>query len=109
MRAAGVQRVDVAPLREAFERSDVGAYALAKQIGWTKAWVDPRNHTGHVMTIADTSRLQRALGLRSDASVSNRQTASRGRHYRSTRTTIPADTALLIADALGLDPADVGL
>ncbi len=96
-------RVDNAPLREAFEASGRSAASVAKQIGWTEACADHRGQRVAAWRRGDSSRLRRALGLRPDHTTHN------GRHYVNTRKTTSIDTALLIADALGLDPVDVGI
>jgi hypothetical protein len=80
--------VDSTPLRDAFERSGLSASELCVRLNWRQRCGKP-----------DTSRLKRALGLM--------PMWSGGRAACSAR--IGLDRAALIADALNLDPREVGL
>ncbi len=82
------ERIDNAPLREAFERSGRSASGVARAV-----WGDEKDH--------GSTRLKRALGIKPDVSWHGR--------YKIYRRTIRVDTALRIAEELGLDPWEVGL
>lgn len=85
-----VGKIDNAALRERFERSPLTAADVARAVGWTyERRGRPR---------ADTSRVKRALGLQDDVSH-----GCRGR-----RVLIDAETAALIAEAIGVEPWEVG-
>jgi len=81
-------RIDVAPLREAFLRSGRTATEICIWLDWLRPDGGP-----------DTSRLRRALGLLPSTSHG---------HVTFARS-IGVDRAALIADALNLDPYEVGL
>ena len=84
-RIAGPYReVPVDGLREAFERSGLTSGELARRLGWTKP---------------DGYRVYRQLGL----------TPHHSRGHVEFRQTMSYDRALEIANALGVDPVDVGL
>lgn len=85
-------RVDNAKLRAAFERSGRTASEVARHMGW---WCANGSGSGW----ADVSRVRRTLGLLHD--VSSRT----GR--RSTRQLIDAETAALMAEAIGVMPWEV--
>lgn len=85
-------RVDVAPLRAAFEASGLTASAVALLCDWTYTR-DGREH-------ADGSRVKRALGLASMRGARNPQPL--------VARSIAVDVAARIADAIGADPRDVG-
>jgi hypothetical protein len=76
-------KVPVAPLRAAFDASPVTASDVARHLEW---W-DGRSK-------ADSSRVKRTLGINRDSSHG----------YRSRRTLIDAETAMLIAEAIGISP-----
>jgi hypothetical protein len=80
--------VDVTPLRDAFLRSEVSLAELCRWLEWLKPNGTP-----------DTSRLGRRLGLLPSTSHGQRQVSKR----------IGIDTAALIADALSIDPWEVGI
>ena len=83
-----VDRVPVAPLREAYLRSGLRLSDVARAAGWM-------NPDGH----ADTSRVARRLGLVPWAS-------------RGTATVAQAvnyETAVVLVRALGHDPVDFGV
>lgn len=82
-------RVNNAELREAFLNSPFNAGQVAKSCGWLKDGV-----TG------DSSRVLRPLGLKA---------YKNGQGMTTTNRNIDYDNALKIAEALGLDPVDVGL
>jgi hypothetical protein len=82
--------VDVAPLREAFERSGLTLSEVCRRLGWYCPKVN-RPSLG-----PDTARLRRALG-----------TQRHGRGYVNRR--IGYDLAARIADAIGADPVEVDL
>jgi hypothetical protein len=81
--------VEVAPLREAFLRSDRTAADVARELGWTTR----RN-------VADGPRVRRVLGLRPYT------TRSGGKRYTER---CDESTAVNILRALNLDPWEVGL
>lgn len=78
--------IDNTRLREAFERSGLDAAVVAGRVGWMLDRPDGVR--------ADTSRLRRTLGITLDYSGSKRR--------YSRRRMIDAETAGLIADALGI-------
>jgi hypothetical protein len=80
--------VPVEPLRAAFLRSGVTAAELCRWLGWLRPDGGP-----------DTSRLRRALGLLPSTSHGQTKMAKR----------IGIDRAALLADALSVDPHEVGL
>lgn len=80
-------KVDNAALREAFLRSGRSAADVARAAGWTF------ESGGRIN--ADTSRVRRALGLIDDVTAGGR---------RSRRTLIDAETAEILADAIGVAP-----
>jgi hypothetical protein len=84
MSGHGHDRVPVAPLREAFLRSGVTAYELARRLGWTKP---------------DPDRVEKQLGLRRDTNGHGSSTTLRG--------TTSQARALEIIRALDIDPVDV--
>jgi hypothetical protein len=81
-------RVAVDPLRTAFERSGLSASEVCRRL----EWCGQRNKP-------DTTRLKRALGMKPSSS----------RGHRSWARVISIDRAALIADALDVDPWEVGL
>lgn len=89
-------RVDVTPLREAFLASGMTKGDVCRRLGWTKA------RAGHGP--ADTSRLGRALGMQLLAP--GRARPGRARYMNRT---ISYELAARIAEAIGVDPVDVGL
>lgn len=86
--------VSVVPLREAFERSELSFCKLAWSLGYTRVI----KGTGWV--VSDPSPVRRALGLQAYN--------SRGHRYPAQKFMREA-TALRYAEALGLDPVDIGL
>lgn len=91
MRQAGAvvsDRIDVGPLRAAFVRSGLTTSEVCNRMGWKNPDGSP-----------DTTRLLRALGLKAHVS----------RGYRTCAQRINIDRAALIADALNVDPFEVGL
>ena len=93
-------RIENALLREAFLRAQVAsgltAYEVARRVGWWAKRRDPKTPQ------ADASRVMRALGLRDDV------TTHHGRKYCSRRQTVGYETALSLADAIGIDPVEIG-
>jgi len=85
-RVTGKFEVPVAPLREAFLRSDVSAGELARRLGWTRP---------------DSMRVARQLGL-----LQSHDGRSRQPYIRETTS---YERAVEICLALNIDPADVGL
>lgn len=71
-------------VRAMFERSRLSAHAVAQAMGWEKAAGDGR-------ASADGRRVLRALGLLPEVS----------RGYESFRSMIDAETAMLLAEAMG--------
>jgi hypothetical protein len=80
--------VPVEPLRDAFLRSGLSAAEVCRWLEWYRPDGGP-----------DTSRFRRALGLLPNS--------SHGRSRRARR--IGVDRATLIADALSIDPWEVGI
>lgn len=94
--------VDNAPLREAFETSDLTAYELATRIGLTRRYARRRRDgttTGETRIGGDATVALRDLGLKPGA----------GRARGRVRLKITSEKALRYAKALGVDPADLGL
>jgi hypothetical protein len=91
-------RVPVAPLREAFVSSKLTSSELCYRLGWVRLdrrFSPPREY-------ADTQRLRRALGLAPNWNAS-------AHAFVSVATRIGYDNATRIAEAIGVDPVDVGL
>lgn len=86
--------VPVAPLRDAFERSGITSIELAKRLGWFTGGNDPK---------PDGSRVVRTLGIKPSGKGSKPVTRSLEDKM------VSYDNAVLLADALGLDPVDVGV
>lgn len=82
------------PLREAFERSELSFCKLARDLGYTRVL----KGTGWV--VSDPSPVKRALGL---------QAYNGHGHRHPPQKFMREATALRYAEALGLDPVDVGL
>lgn len=80
-------------LREAFERSGITAAEVARRMGWVHASTWQRADGTKCPDVSDSSRVKRALGIMSDIN---------GRGVRSIRNLIDAETAGLMAEALGL-------
>jgi hypothetical protein len=80
--------VPVGPLREAFDRSGVGATELARQLGWF-------DHRG----FADGQRVRRVLGI----------APTPGRRGPQWRREVRHRTALRFASVLGLGAGEVEL
>jgi hypothetical protein len=80
--------IDVALLRDAFLRSGLTAAEVCRWLQWHRRDGGP-----------DTSRLRRRLGLLPSTSHGQRHVSKR----------IGIDTAALIADALSVDPWEVGI
>lgn len=80
--------IDVTALREAFLRSGLSASEVCRWLEWRRPDGGP-----------DTSRLRRALGLLPATSHGQTKVAHR----------IGVDRAALIADALSVDPWEVGI
>ncbi len=93
-------RVPLAPFREAFERSGLTANELAFRMGYMRANSTEPKH-------ADSSRIQRLLNLRpGTASTKN------GKYYPAHfkyNDTLPYELAVRLAEALGVDPWEVGV
>lgn len=83
------QRIPVAPLQQAVLDSGLSLSEICRRIGWTK-----RNGN---RTSGDTSRLQRALGLRRESHS----------YARAPNERISLRNALRIAEAIGIDPCTV--
>lgn len=82
--------VPVEPLREAFLRSGVSAYELAIRLGWTRAEPSRR---------PDVTRVKRSLGLMPYRSNGRRMVRRKVRYER----------AVELADAMNVDPYEVGI
>lgn len=94
--------VDNTALREAFESSGLTAGDVARRMGWTRRQGKTRKdgrRAGPWMC-ADISRVKRALGLNPEGG---------SRNGGKMRREIDYDTALRLAEAIGVDPTDVGL
>jgi hypothetical protein len=96
------REVDLRPLREAFLASRLSADEVARRLGWMRF---PRRRRGGKVygphMIADESRVKRTLGLR--VHKCGRDSKSRLRQSCS------YEMALKLAEAIGVDPVDVGL
>lgn len=92
--------VPVAPLRDKFlelrARGETNGCQIALRLGWTRL---VRQKNGRRYEAGDSSRVLRSLGLRGQM--------SRGQNIWRER--IHADTAARLAEAMGLDPVDIGL
>jgi hypothetical protein len=87
--------VDVAPLREAFQRSGLSACEVARRMGWIRT----RRFDGR--RLPDQSRVVRYLGLRE---------YQPGHGYENRfRARMREDVAERFARALDVDPFEVGL
>ncbi len=82
-------KINNAKLREAFLASGLTAGQVARRMGWEHS-----KSRG-----PDTPRIKRTLGLLDEVN---------GRKFRSTRTLIDAETATLLADAIGIAPGEIG-
>lgn len=83
-----VGKIDNARLREAFAQSGLTAAEVARRLGWRAG------------TSWDGSRVNRWLGVTLDRSGT--------RKARSYRRLIDAETAGLIAEAIGVEPWEIG-
>lgn len=90
-----IGKIDNAKLREAFEASGMTAGDVARALGWTYVRTTGPKEGRRV---ADCTRIRRALGLQDDIAH-----GCRGR-----RVLIDAETAGLIAEAIGVAPWSVG-
>jgi hypothetical protein len=86
--ALGCEEIDLAPLREAFLRSGKTPADVARALGWRK----PNG-------VADGPRVRRALGMRPAWSNGRKRLRQRCSY----------ETAVKLADAIGVDPYEVGL
>lgn len=87
----GPDRVPVEPLREAVQASGVSQAQACRKMGWIR---ELRNTTS-----ADTSRLERTLGLRSAQS----RNPNTGKLRVSFAATVDGERAKLICEAVGAD------
>lgn len=90
--ARGVGEVSVEPFQRRFEdleRQGVRAADVARKLGWTR----PDGH-------ADGARVKRRLGLRPQINGKGKVSQNRQMSY---------EMASRLADAMGLDPFEVGL
>jgi hypothetical protein len=87
-------KIDNAALRRAFEAAGVPSTEVARRLGWVRI-SGPRSRR---KSGADGARVRRALGLQDET--------SRGTRVR--RRLIDAETAALIAEAIGVAPWSVG-
>jgi hypothetical protein len=88
-----VSYVPNAPIREAFERSEVSAYELAERLGYWR--------TDRGVRRPCASSVQKALGIRE-------RSAKNGKRAKLP-TKMRYETAVRFARELGLDPIDVGI
>jgi ribosomal protein S27AE len=87
--------IDVAPLRDAFLKSDLTASEVARRLGWSRG----RSYTGAPMP--DGSRVRRALGL---------CLYDPGKGYpKKYRERMTHDMAERLMRAMHLDPHEVGI
>jgi hypothetical protein len=95
--ARAANLVEVAPLRDAFLGSGLSASEVARRLGWQRKHL----HRGKYRQMPDASRVTRMLGIRVYAP---------GRGYPSrARCGMSYENAAKLADAIGVDPIDVGL
>jgi hypothetical protein len=96
------REVDLRPLREAFLASRLSADEVARRLGWMRF---PRRRRGGKVygphEEADGSRVKRALGLRAHKSGQG--------SMPQLRQSCSYEMALKLAEAIGVDPVDVGL
>jgi hypothetical protein len=87
--------VPVGPLRDhfikAYNRGEIAPHDVARQMGWIHA------HSGR----PDTSRALRALGLR--------EKTARGGSPKRYITVLEYETAVRLAEAIGMDPHEAGV
>ena len=83
-------RVDVGPLREAIESSDMSIAEIARRMAWFKP---------------DTSRVRRVIGSTPHTSLNR----DKSKTYRECARTIAYARAVELAHAADIDPVDVGL
>lgn len=99
--------VDVSIIKEAFDDSDISLSELARRLDWTrtKSVLDTRWNAQakrrRVEGFADISRVKRALGM-----MPYNPGHGRANRYRSK---MSESQAIIILEALGLDPHEVGL
>jgi hypothetical protein len=84
--------VDLAPLREAFLRSGLTAGDVARTLGWTR--------TNYGRRVNDSGRVKRYLGI---------SPCQGGGQAPRLRERCSYKTAVMLAEAIGVDPVDVGL
>jgi transcriptional regulator with XRE-family HTH domain len=84
-------KVDNAKLRAAFEASGLGAQEVARRVGW---WI----HKSNCSDQPDGGRVRRTLGIALDANGNGRP---------SRRRYIDAETAAILAEAIGVAPWEV--
>jgi hypothetical protein len=94
--------IDLKPLQELVAESGVSHTELARRLGWMRM---KRTRWGGTYITGDGSRVARTLGL-VDQQPGGRRVHRPGR-CRNRR--IGVEQAQRIADALDLDPVDVGL
>lgn len=95
-----VRNVSNARLREAVLASSMSWAEIARGMGWeVQALRTERDRTVYMRSQPDTSRVQRAIGLRA-------MTSGNG---SSLTTTIRSSTAARMVMVLGLDPVDIDL
>ena len=85
------ERVDLKPLQDAYQERGISPSELARRMGWVYDTPGRRNR-------ADSGRVLRYLGLKPDV----------GRGFRKYRETITYDMLLALAEAMDVDPVDVG-
>lgn len=94
--------IPVDPFREAFEqrrdRDGLTLSRLADELGWYRKRTGQRKNAGQMM--ADSQRVSRVLGI---------TPFHDGRGHTSVRTALSYDLAVRLAEALDLDPRDVGI
>lgn len=85
--------VDVKPIREAFLNSGLTGCEVARRLDWYRFDGQP-----------DSSRVTRQLGI-----VKHQSNGRKGEVYKTFRKRISYDAGLMYAEALGIDPIDLGL
>ncbi len=84
-------RIDVAPFREAFERSDISLRTVAERCGWMRSATE----RGRTVRRGDDGRARRVLGMMPDHGGYQRQ--------------MTYEMAVRLCRAMDLEPVDMGV
>jgi hypothetical protein len=94
--ARGQSEIDITALRDAFKASGKTAADVARGMGWT-CKISPRGKPAR--RVADGPRALRAMGCK----------PYHDRNGPRTKRTCSYEMAVRLAEAIGVDPVDVGL